>query len=115
MSHKILVNISDIVNSFQALAAKIGPKFSYHDARRADIWGAHISRKTGLTFNAMKELAGLPIRQRRESTYIPKYEKKTTGKKKPCLGILPNDSYCTVEVTLPARFCERCRERNKTM
>ncbi len=83
MSHKIPVDIADIINSFQALAAKIGPDFSYHDARRrGKVWGAHLSRKTGLTFNEMKELAGLPVRTRRQcQQYVPKYEQKPTGKK----------------------------------
>ena len=120
MSHKISVDITDIINSFKALSAQIGPDFSYHDARRhGKIWGAHLSRKTGLTFNEMKKLAGLPVRVRREcQQYIPKYEqkaKKATGEKKPCLGILPNESYCTMMVKSPARLCERCRERNKNI
>jgi len=118
MSHKVPVNTADIINSFQALAVKIGPDFSYHDARHhGKIWGPHLSRKTGLTFNEVKKLAGLPIRVRREcQQYVPKYEKKATGgKKRQCLGILPTDEQCGRMVPAPARLCERCRERNKTM
>ena len=118
MSHKVPVNTADIINSFQALAAQIGPDFSYHDARRnGAIWGSHLSKKTGLTFNGMKELAGLPIRVRREcQQYVPKYEKKSTGgKKRQCLGILPTDEQCRITVARPARLCERCRERNKNI
>lgn len=117
MSHKVPVDIPDIIISFQALAVNIGPAFSYHDARRnGKIWGAHLSRKTGLTFNAVKELAGLPIRVRREcQQYVPKYEKKVTGKKRQCLGILPTDEQCSKMVSPPARLCERCRERNKSL
>lgn len=107
------VDAESIIAGFKAYALQ-SPYFTCYEATKAGLWSAFKSKKLGLLFNDMKKLAGLPIGRegKKKGEYIPKYDKtpKTT-KKRPCLGILPNESYCTAMATLPARLCKRCKDR----
>ena len=112
------VILDTIVTDFKALAAKIGPSFRVRDAEGAGAWSCYKGRATGLTFNAVKGLAGLPYKKRAprgSNTYIPCKLAPKPGKKRQCLGILPSDNQCKMMVELPARLCHRCRKRNNTV
>lgn len=113
------VNLDNIIKEFQALASGIGPSFRVRDAEAASIWSCYKGRATGLKFNEVKKLAGLPYKKRapngqggKNSKYEPCKIKGGPGKMKRCLGILPSDNQCKTIVELPARLCNRCRERN---
>lgn len=112
------VNLDEIVRDFQILSAKIGQIFTVRDAEAAGAWSCYKGRATGLKFNEVKALAGLPYKTRspngqggKPNKYEPCKIKVGKGKKKQCLGILPDDSHCQKKVALPARLCNRCRER----
>ena len=116
------VILDTIVTDFKALAAKIGPSFRVRDAEGAGAWSCYKGRATGLTFNAVKGLAGLPYKKRapngqgvKNNKYIPCKLAPKPGKKRQCLGILPSDNQCKMMVELPARLCHRCRKRNNTL
>ena len=120
------IDMPALIQLFKDLAAKIGADFSYNDNRKQHppIWGAHHSRKTGLTFNGMKQAAGLPVRLRRKNgnksaigyDYEPKSIKKLPkGKKYRCLGILPSDEQCASIVRAPRRLCDTCKSRNNNL
>src|SRR4030067_1609387 len=104
---KKVVVLAEVVKDFQELARQTTPGFRYCDAARAKIWSVHASRKLGLTFNAVKLLAGLPAKLKRDSDgksiIGPERDQYESGKPpkrlrgtpvKPCLGILPNDTNC---------------------
>lgn len=116
------VNLDSIVKDFQALAAQIGPNFRVRDAEANSIWSCYKGRATGLKFNEVKELAGLPFKKRapngqggKDNKYEPCKIKAGPGKIKRCLGILPTDNQCKTLVALPARLCDRCRQRNNNL
>lgn len=116
------VNIDTLIKEFQALASQIGPSFRIRDAEDASVWSCYKGRATGLKFNEVKKLAGLPFKERapngqggKNNKYEPCKIKAVAGKKKQCLGILPTDNHCKTMVALPARLCNRCRERNNTL
>lgn len=116
------VNLDELIREFQALAAQIGPSFRVRDAEAASVWSCYKGRATGLKFNDIKELAGLPFKTRapngqggQRNKYEPCIIKVKAGKRKQCLGILPNDTHCQTVVALPARLCNKCRERNLTL
>lgn len=124
------VNLDEIIREFQALAAQIGPNFRVRDAEANSVWSCYKSRATGLTFNAVKRLAGLPencIRVKspvgfsKRDEYVSKKlyhgnakgQAAYHGKTKNCLGILPNERYCGKKVSREKGdyFCPQCRER----
>lgn len=112
------VNLDNIIKDFQALASQIGHSFTVRDAEANSIWSCYKGRATGLKFNEVKKLAGLPFKTRapngqggKPNKYEPCKLRGVTGKKKQCLGILPSDNQCKTMVALPARLCNRCRER----
>lgn len=113
------VNLDSIIKDFQALAAQVGHSFTVRDAEAASVWSCYKGRATGLKFNEVKFLAGLPFKTRapngqggQPNKYEPCILKVKAGKRKQCLGILPNDTHCKKIVELPARLCHKCRERN---
>lgn len=121
---KTVVVLEEVIKDFQEFAQKTTPNFRCCDATRQKIWSVHTSRKLGLTFNAVKKLAGLPAKLKRDSDGKStigldrsKYESIKPPKRlrgvliKPCLGILPNESYCGKKVALGQYFCEICRDR----
>ena len=112
------VEIYCIIGDFQRLA-KYCPNFTVRDAEAAGAWSCYKGRATGLKFNEVKHLAGLPYKMRaangqggQTNKYEPCKLKTKGGKRKRCLGILPNDEHCTKIVASPARLCHKCRERN---
>lgn len=112
------VNLDNIIADFQALASQIGPSFTVRDAEANSIWSCYKGIATGLKFNEVKFLAGLPFKTRapngqggKHNKYEPCKLKVGKGERKQCLGILPSDNHCKTMVELPARLCHRCRER----
>ena len=126
---KKVVSLEEVIKDFQEFAEKTSPDFRCCDAAKALIWNAHTSRKLGLTFNGVKRLAGLPVRLERDGDGITtigperqyryksvKPPKRLRGElTKPCLGILPNESYCGKKVPKGQYFCETCRDRKNSM
>ncbi|MEK9207359.1 MAG: hypothetical protein AAB922_02690 [Patescibacteria group bacterium] len=113
------INLDDIISDFKALAAKTTPDSRVRDAEAADIWSCYKSRATGLTFNAVKKLAGLPVQRDRKrgakSKYVSSLPPKgpEVKKTKPCLGILQNESHCDKKVRKGEYFCPACKLRNQ--
>lgn len=112
------VILDEIIKDFKALAAKTTPDFRVRDAEAAGAWSCYKSRCVGLTFNAVKKLAGLPVNfERRKEKAASKYvSKKLISPKgaatKVCLGILPNDTHCDKKVKTGQYFCPACKNRN---
>lgn len=116
------VNLDSIISDFKSLAAQVGPSFRIRDAEDNGAWSCYKGKATGLKFNQVKELAGLPFIKRapngqggKFNKYEPCKIKVVKGKLNRCLGILPTDNHCKTMVALPARLCNRCRERNNTL
>lgn len=113
------INLETIISEFQALAVQIGPSFRIRDAEDNGAWSCYKARATGLKFNEVKGLAGLPFKPRAPNGHGGKNgyvsckapPKSATGKKGRCLGILPSDDQCRTMVARPARLCNRCRQR----
>ncbi|MEK9207993.1 MAG: hypothetical protein AAB922_05895, partial [Patescibacteria group bacterium] len=107
------------ISDFKSLAAKLSPDFRVRDAEAVRAWSCYKGRAAGLTFNAVKKLAGLPVHCDRErgkgSKYIPSKPPKgpEVKKTKPCLGILQNDNHCDKKVRKGEYFCPRCKNRNQ--
>ena len=57
---KTVVVLEEAIKNFQDFAQQTNLNFRCCDATKKRIWNAHASRKLGLTFNAVKKLAGLP-------------------------------------------------------
>ena len=109
------INLNEVISDFKAFAAKTTPDFRVRDAEAVGIWSCYKSRATGLKFNEVKKLAGLPVQRDRErgkciSSKPPKTDVKKT---KPCLGILPNESHCDKKVRKGEYFCPACKLRNQ--
>ena len=124
---KKVVVLEKVIKDFKEFARQASPDFNCTEATKQRIWNTHRGRKLGLTFNTVKKLAGLPVKYDRKndgkttmaaSQYVKKlchgnasgkaaYHDKT----KSCLGILPNESYCSKKVSKGQYFCETCRER----
>lgn len=112
------------ISKFQALALQIGPNFRHKDATDAQAWSSHTSTRLGLTFNAVKKLAGLPvIKERtrmgiaeRKTEYVSCLEPQTRQLKsdrkpiKLCLGYGLSGNGCTKKVPKGEYFCPWCRE-----
>jgi len=123
---KSVVILDEVIKDFQKFASQTTPEFRYCDAVLAKIWNVHTSRKLGLTFNAVKQLAGLPAKLKRlgdGTTAIGRRDRYESVKPptklrgaltKPCLGILPNESYCGKKVPKGQYFCETCRDRKNS-
>lgn len=113
------INLDEVISDFKAFAAKTTPNFRVRNAEAAGIWSCYKNRATGLTFNAVKKLAGLPVNcdwgQRPESKYVSSLPPKGPDikKTKPCLGILQNDNHCDKKVRKGEYFCPRCKDRNQ--
>ena len=125
---EITESIQAAVQEFQALAAKIGPNFNFKSAVEAGLWGSYRSMKLGMTFNGIKQLAGLPVQKRRLTSipleerpvraprpqnHIPRYhDKRPKGPAtKPCLGYADTGSDCKRKVPKGEFFCPRCKAR----
>ncbi|OGP64994.1 MAG: hypothetical protein A3K22_02120 [Deltaproteobacteria bacterium RBG_16_42_7] len=120
------IDLFKVIQDFQDFARQTTPDFSYIDAVRKKIWSSNISRKLKLTFNAIKKMAGLPVRMERKGDgkskiakqqkyELAKPKKREVPPTKPCLGILPNDKHCQKYVPQGQYFCPRCRDRKNSL
>jgi len=124
---KKVCDLETMIKDFQEFALTAGTGFRCYDATKGLIWNAHKSRRLGLTFNAVKKLAGLPVKYEKDDDgtteigqrdkYVSvKPPKRLRGKLvKPCLGILPNEKYCGKKVPKGEYFCETCRDRKNSI
>lgn len=116
------------IEDFKRLATQIGPKFKYLEAQAAGIWGSHRSMVLGYNFNAIKELAGLPvnkkrgfndapIRSSRRYTSKPRHHapREKGPKVKACLGYTEADRDCPKKVSVGEYFCPRCKAKKDSM
>lgn len=113
------------MEKFRLLASQIGPNFRYTDAVGASVWSTHISIKLGLSYNDMRQLAGLPLlklgRHQGEETkkrkkYVPMYTPRHITKSKgplvnPCLGLDIDGEECNKKLPKGQHFCARCKKR----
>ena len=107
------------VEKFRLLASQIGDNFRYTEAVGAQVWSTHIGLKLGLSYNEMRELAGLPLlrigrHKGAKKEYIPKVQpqKRSTGPLvNPCLGYGLRGTGCNKKLPKGQHFCPQCKKR----